>query len=427
MKKILYILIIGAVFILSPEVFAQKGIGTNQPDKSAALDIVSTKRGLLIPRIALESINSPNPVTAPLHSLLVFNNGEGGVDEGFYWWSSVDEGGEDKWIAMGVSPQEPGEAPELDIEGIGVIHADDPNDDNNWKISITGENENDVLVTNDQGEAVWTSIYDFIQDVNIIGENGLTALQDPLTGEWIVKLGGTPLMEDLTTIETDFDEKQLAITNLTDITDDYSDILDDGNGEDIFVVVLQDDGVLKKIHIDEFLESIPIDSDYDFLNGLTQAGDQVKLGGPLTEATTITTTDEHTLAIAGLEEESANRMVTIDDDDVLRVAPKTITIPMTGTLDLGADLNYSPYALEINIDLDLAVLDAATGDINLNLPDPAAAEGQIINVKLTGTGEPDHYLNIQDGGVDPLTYGAMMDQGWVLKSNGTNWRVVSSN
>jgi len=90
MKKLLFYLIIAFAILSSSGVMAQQGFGTNQPDKSAAVEIVSSKRGLLIPRIELTATNLAAPVTAPAQSLLVYNTepngtGETAVTPGFYY------------------------------------------------------------------------------------------------------------------------------------------------------------------------------------------------------------------------------------------------------------------------------------------------------------------------------------------------------
>lgn len=81
--------------------FAQVGINTDntQPDASAMLDVKSTSKGFLPPRVALTAINSPLPVTAPANGLLVYNTTTAGsppnnVMEGFYYWNGT------KWISI---------------------------------------------------------------------------------------------------------------------------------------------------------------------------------------------------------------------------------------------------------------------------------------------------------------------------------------
>lgn len=67
--------------------FAQNvGIGTYEPDPSAIADINSIEKGLLIPRVCLQSATDKVTILLPAYSLLVYNlcnNLEGGA--GFYY------------------------------------------------------------------------------------------------------------------------------------------------------------------------------------------------------------------------------------------------------------------------------------------------------------------------------------------------------
>jgi hypothetical protein len=60
--KNIKILILG-LSICSGYAFGQVGIGTTAPASSAALDITSTNRGVLIPRVGLIDFPDPNPLT----------------------------------------------------------------------------------------------------------------------------------------------------------------------------------------------------------------------------------------------------------------------------------------------------------------------------------------------------------------------------
>ncbi|MCO6149718.1 hypothetical protein NHE85_16620, partial [Flavobacterium sp. NRK1] len=78
---------------------AQQGFGTNNPDPSSVIDMVSAKRGVLVPRVALTATNVATPVTAPAEALLVYNEATAGADPyevkpGFYYWSV------DRWIRI---------------------------------------------------------------------------------------------------------------------------------------------------------------------------------------------------------------------------------------------------------------------------------------------------------------------------------------
>ncbi|MTG99309.1 hypothetical protein GJV76_14460 [Myroides sp. BIT-d1] len=71
---------------------AQQGFGTDNPHRSAAVDIQSSKRGLLIPRVSLVETTNQEPITAPETSLMVYNIATSkDVTPGYYYWDG------DKW------------------------------------------------------------------------------------------------------------------------------------------------------------------------------------------------------------------------------------------------------------------------------------------------------------------------------------------
>jgi hypothetical protein len=95
MKRILLFL------LFSTSVFAQTGIGTTTPEASAKLDVTSSNKGFLPPRIALTAINVASPVTSPANGLLVFNTATAGsgsnqVVPGYYYWNTTSS----QWIRL---------------------------------------------------------------------------------------------------------------------------------------------------------------------------------------------------------------------------------------------------------------------------------------------------------------------------------------
>ena len=86
MKKIF----LAFAILTSTMVFSQVGIGTNSPNQESILDIVSTTKGVLIPRVNLTSTTldldgtGGNP-----KGLLVFNTGTT-LAEGFYFWNGSE-------------------------------------------------------------------------------------------------------------------------------------------------------------------------------------------------------------------------------------------------------------------------------------------------------------------------------------------------
>ncbi|MCS6982524.1 MAG: hypothetical protein NZM65_10070, partial [Flavobacteriales bacterium] len=70
-----------------------QGVGINtdgtSPDASAILDVKSSDKGLLVPRVSLTATNSASPITSPATGLLVYNTNasvSGGSGTGFYYW-----------------------------------------------------------------------------------------------------------------------------------------------------------------------------------------------------------------------------------------------------------------------------------------------------------------------------------------------------
>jgi hypothetical protein len=76
--------------------YAQVGVGTSNPDASAQLDVVSTNKGILIPRMKLTGTSDVSTIANPKESLLVYNTATAGdVVPGFYYWNSL------KWVTLG--------------------------------------------------------------------------------------------------------------------------------------------------------------------------------------------------------------------------------------------------------------------------------------------------------------------------------------
>ena len=99
MKKIIFLL--SAVMFVSI-VDAQTGIGTTTPNASAKMDVSSTDKGFLPPRVALTSTSTFAPVTglsgtlplATAAGLLVYNTATAGtspnnVVPGYYYWNGT--------------------------------------------------------------------------------------------------------------------------------------------------------------------------------------------------------------------------------------------------------------------------------------------------------------------------------------------------
>jgi hypothetical protein len=99
MKKILFIL---SILLFASFVEAQTGIGTTTPNAAAKLDVNSTDKGFLPPRVALTATNAFAPVTgltgatplATAAGLLIYNTATAGtapnnVVPGYYYWNGT--------------------------------------------------------------------------------------------------------------------------------------------------------------------------------------------------------------------------------------------------------------------------------------------------------------------------------------------------
>lgn len=80
------------LFLFSWAVQAQVGIGTENPDASAMLQIEASDKGVLITRVALSSTTDNSTVTSPASGLLVYNTATAGIGDtavspGFYFFN----------------------------------------------------------------------------------------------------------------------------------------------------------------------------------------------------------------------------------------------------------------------------------------------------------------------------------------------------
>lgn len=92
--------------LFSARSMGQVGINDNSslPDNSAMLDVHSSSKGMLIPRVALTGKNDVTTISSPAMSLLIYNTATAGtppnsVKPGFYY-----SNGSGSWISLALSP-----------------------------------------------------------------------------------------------------------------------------------------------------------------------------------------------------------------------------------------------------------------------------------------------------------------------------------
>ncbi len=82
MKKVLFF------FLISVHLYAQTGIGTTTPEASAKLDVTSSNKGFLPPRVTLTSCTDNTTIPNPATGLLVYNTGNNvGLVARYYYWN----------------------------------------------------------------------------------------------------------------------------------------------------------------------------------------------------------------------------------------------------------------------------------------------------------------------------------------------------
>ena len=94
LKRFIYLFILSFVLISG---FAQTGIGTTTPNASAKLDVNSTDKGFLLPRVALTANNIFLPIvgtSSQATGLLIYNTATAGtapnnVVPGYYYWNGT--------------------------------------------------------------------------------------------------------------------------------------------------------------------------------------------------------------------------------------------------------------------------------------------------------------------------------------------------
>ncbi len=93
------------LIIFFGEIIIAQNVGISEtpitPDASSILEVQSTDKGVLLPRVALTGSTDNTSITAPVNSLLIYNTASSGtspneVTPGYYYWSSTNS----KWLRL---------------------------------------------------------------------------------------------------------------------------------------------------------------------------------------------------------------------------------------------------------------------------------------------------------------------------------------
>ncbi|MDM1346808.1 hypothetical protein HX017_09225 [Myroides marinus] len=184
-------------------VHAQQGFGTDKPHRSAAVDIQSSKRGLLIPRVDLTSIKDVVTIDKPAQSLMVYNQatttGMDLVTPGYYYWDT------DRWVRFA----QQGDITAINLAGdvTGSTNATVVGAIQGVEVSNVNPTANQVL-TFDSTEGKWKPIS--LTETNLTSSKGITG-----TG---ITVGGTDkgagsVLKDVTLSITHGGANQVMVTN----------------------------------------------------------------------------------------------------------------------------------------------------------------------------------------------------------------------
>lgn len=175
-KLFLTILLAAASWALAAQVEGVSiATGAVPPDPSAMLDVQSSNKGLLIPRVQLTALNNPSPVLSPAVGLMVYNPGPA-APAGYYYWDGGQwrqMGGDNDWdtdgtsifrnpgagfVAIGDNPSRyavefPATDPIYTGEKNGTIvlrsqESFDNSDPNQWRYIVIGADGNEINCLN---------------------------------------------------------------------------------------------------------------------------------------------------------------------------------------------------------------------------------------------------------------------------------------
>ncbi|SFN20309.1 hypothetical protein SAMN05421741_10290 [Paenimyroides ummariense] len=287
MKKLLLSAFVAFAMLASTKTFAQQGFGTNEPDKSAAVEILSNKRGLLIPRLNLTAANVAAPVISPAQSLLVYNTATSSVaadpanhvTPGFYYWDT------NRWVRFRSEGSEKNTivtaGENIKVNGVtsGLTTTYTVSVDggtNNGQVLVSIPNTDPATVGTEPFVSKWVDPDDFIK-----GVNGIDVTTDPTTGVTNVGLGGaltdatgTEIITDPTTGRT------LAIQGLEVLTPSTFNTATQN------IMVMGVDGILKQVAPKTLIEDA-IAADNLTAKALSSAGGIITVNGSASVANSV--------------------------------------------------------------------------------------------------------------------------------------------
>src|SRR5690625_5138844 len=285
MRKLSLIL---SFFLLTVTLNAQVGVGTANPNPSSQLEVVSSDRGILIPRVALQSTTDLTTIAnGNINSLMVFNTETiNDVEPGYYYWyvdkwykfANIEDVEEtittliDEGEGVFIYTSEDGTETVIDIPTTVVTNILNQGDVYNEIIDLIEDNETiTVLQYNEDGTYTYYNEDDVDADGTISGI-GVTidVVGDVITD---IQNEGDIYNEIVDLIENSMDETLTVLTDNGDGTFTYTD--EEGNEVtfDANTTSMMDNGDGTYTLTNDNGETITIDVVGDIITDIQNEGD----------------------------------------------------------------------------------------------------------------------------------------------------------
>jgi hypothetical protein len=279
--------------------YAQTGIGTNLPHITSVLEVASTEKGLLIPRVTLLNETDKNTIKGGTYpeSLLVYHTGNASLSAGYYYWEK------DKWNAIVSNTTLTNYVKNLAGDVSGKLDNNTVDKIKGVSVSNTGPTTTGQALVYNATTKMWEAGKPKVDGIDIGGKATLST-------DGIIVVG------DATSIVTTSNNSLLNATKLsiknesitsTHILNKTIQLEDMKNGSNNAVLTTTATGDL------QWEARTGLGDVITATNGITKTLNNIELGGALTKPTEITTSATNTLAIKGMQKAAVTDVVVMTD------------------------------------------------------------------------------------------------------------------
>ena len=396
MKKQLIPLV---ALLFSGAMYAQVGIGTLTPHKSAQLEVKSDSRGILIPRVGLLSVTDEQTMAAGnVESLLVYNTTKtDDLKPGYYYWF------EGMWQAIAT------------ISEVQQTIIQDLDDSNTTNVSLSIVEEN-LRLTDSDGNFVSIP---------------LTALQKPETVTTLEAL-------DLAKYEYISEDGTSTIIDVPlDVINNFSLITNDVNVRTILETIVRQtkSNVLYNGTQFTYVNELGVTEVIDLTTIIqnNQKTTSVTAGNNVIVTPTVTSQNtDYKVEVASAKGATANTPSTYG---VVKEATTNPTVLINQLGELSIDRNQLNSIKTVNENYlvepsDLVILaNANDATLQIKLPSPVGVKGRKLTIKKSDTKNSTFVNVVVDGGAtiegEQDLYTSLPFSGWDFMSDGSQWKIVN--